>query len=52
MRRDGLLKLKVWLADPRGVIIAFVERGRTTEEDSQDGVPGEQAVIYAKLAPA
>lgn len=49
MRRNGVFELEVWLADPRRIIAAFVEGGRTPEEDGQDGVPGEQAVVDVEL---
>lgn len=41
MRRDGVLELKIWFADPGRGISTFFERGRASEENAQDGVPGK-----------
>ena len=42
MGGDGAFELEVGLADARGGVVAGVERGRTSEEDGEDGIPGQQ----------
>lgn len=50
MGRDSVFKLEIRFADPGRGISAFFECGRTSEENAQDRVPGEQPAMVIQSA--